>query len=263
MTTLLRRYREGLRVGWADFREIWSLQSWMFGWMLRIVTNAFAWVLVGRILGSEQKLQFLLVGNALAAGASAALWASNATTWMRYDGIHTLLVAAPGSMLPAVVGRSSVWLLNGIATSTTTFLLLFALFGFRPPLERALWLLPLIVLVCSSTFAFATFLGALIGRHLQLRNFVLDITGTLFMAFCGVSVPLSFWPEPLRLVAQLLPLTHGLRATRLLLEGAASSALWSAVGRELLVGGAWLVVSLLTLDRLAEAGRADGSIELA
>jgi ABC-2 type transport system permease protein len=85
-----RAYRQGLAVGAADFRDFWSWKSWLFGWMLRILTNALAWVLLGRVLGSDEKQTYLLVGNAVAVGATSALWASNACTWARYDGTHPL-----------------------------------------------------------------------------------------------------------------------------------------------------------------------------
>ncbi|MDB4975731.1 MAG: type transporter [Myxococcaceae bacterium] len=258
----LRGFAAGLRVGWADFRDFWTLRSWLFGWMLRIGTNAFAWVLLGRLLGSQEKQSYLLVGNAVAAGAAAALWASNAVTWARFDGVHPLMVAAPSSLLPPVLGRSSIWLLNGIATSLATFVVLALAFDFRPPAAAWLGLPPLVTLVCASSYAFGTFLGALVGRRIQLRNIVLDLGGTLYLALCGVSVPVSFWPAPVQLLAHLLPLTHGLDAIRGLLAGAPISRVLASASWELLIGLAWLCASMTVLDRFAEAGRADGSIEL-
>lgn len=229
--------------------------------MLRILTHAGAWVLLGKLLQSQERLEYLLVGNAVAAGATASLWASNSVSWNRYDGTHTLQVIAPGSLLPAAMGRSAVWLLNGIFTSLTTFLVLLVAFGYRPATPGA-WLVPLvIVIICCSVYCFALFLGSLVSLNTKLRNPVLDISSTLFMAFCGVSVPVSFWPEPIAAIARLVPLTHGLAGVRALVTGAPLTVAARSVALELLVGAAWLVVSLLCMDRLAEAGRADGSIE--
>jgi ABC-2 type transport system permease protein len=253
-------YRHGLMVGWSDFRLFWSLRSWFFGWMLRILTSAFAWVLVGKMLGSLEKQEYLLVGNAMAVGAAAALWASNATGWSRYDGTHALMVVAPASLVPAVLGRTSIWLLNGVATSLTAFIVLALAFDYRPPPQIAL-VPALIVLVCTSTFCFALVMGALVGRHTRIRNLVLDVSGTLLMAFCGVSVPLSFWPLPVQALAQVLPLTHGLAATRALLAGEPPGAVLGSATLEAFVGAAWLVIALVSMDRMAERGRSDGSIE--
>jgi ABC-2 type transport system permease protein len=257
-----RAFAAGLRVGYADFREFWTLRSWLFGWMLRISTNAFAWVLLGRMLGSPPKQSFLLIGNATAAGAAAALWAANAVTWARYDGVHPLMIASPTSLLPGVLGRSAIWLFNGIATSLVTFALLTLSFGVRAPATALLALPVLVTLVCASSYAFGAFLGAMIGRFIQLRNIVLDLGGTLYLAVCGVSVPVSFWPAPVPQLAQVLPVTHGLTAIRGLFDGASAAYVLRQASWELLVAGGWLAASMLLLDRMAEAGRADGSIEL-
>jgi ABC-2 type transport system permease protein len=253
-------YRHGLMLGWSDFRLFWSLRSWFFGWMLRILTNACAWVLVGKMLGSLERQEYLLVGNAMAVGAAAALWASNACGWARFDGTHALMVVAPSSLAPAVLGRTSIWLLNGVATSLAAFIVLTLAFGYRPPPQIAL-VPALILLVCASSFCFALVMGALVGRHTRFRNLVLDVSGTLLMAFCGVSVPLSFWPLPIRVLAQVLPLTHGLAATRALLAGAPATVVLSEAALEAVTGASWLVLALVLMDRMAERGRRDGSIE--
>jgi ABC-2 type transport system permease protein len=108
----LRVYRQGLIVGYYDLRDFWSLRSWLFGWMLRILSNSFAWVLMGRMLGSAERQDYLLVGNAIAIGATSALWTSNASGWSRFDGTHPLMVIAPTSLVPATIGRTSIWLFN-------------------------------------------------------------------------------------------------------------------------------------------------------
>ena len=258
----LRVYRQGLIVGYRDFRDFWTLRSWLCGWMLRILTNTMAWVLLGRVVGSEARVSYLLVGNAVATGPAAALWASNATTWARYDGTHPLLVIAPTSLIPAVMGRTSIWLLNGVATSLFTFAVLATVFGYRPLGIGALLIPLVIVVVCTSTFCFALFMGALLSNRSRWRNMALDIGGMILLAFCGVSVPVGYWPEWVQQIVSLLPVTHGLSAARLLLEAGPWALALRALGLELLVGGAWLTIGLLTMDRLFNGGRADGTIEL-
>jgi ABC-2 type transport system permease protein len=258
----LRVYGQGLRVGLRDFREFWNVKSWFFGWMLRILTNTFAWVLLGRVVGSQAQLEYLLVGNALATGPAAALWASNATTWARYDGTHPLLVIAPSSLIPAVMGRTSIWLLNGLGTSLFTFALLTLALDYRPTGSGVALLPVVIVLVCASTFCFALLMGALLSNRTRWRNMALDIAGMFLLAFCGVSVPLSYWPAWVAQLAELLPMTHGLLAARLLLGSDQLGEALRYMGLELLVGAGWLAIGLFTMDRLFNGGRADGSIEL-
>ena len=255
-------YRQGLLVGIADLRQFWTLRSWFFAWLVRVLTNAFAWVLLGRVAGSEDKVHYLLVGHAVAAGASAALWASNATTWSRWDGTHPLLVIAPGSLLAAVIGRTSVWLLNGMATSLMSFIVLFAAFGVVPQPSAALASLGVVLLVCTSAFGFALWTGAWLSNRGRFRNIALDLSSMILVAICGVSVPVEFWPRPVQWIANAIPMTHGLAAIRLILgHGAHGSIAWQ-IALEVAVASGWLLLSLLTMTRLFNGGRADGSIEL-
>ena len=258
----LRAYWQGLIVGYYDFRNFWSPRSWLFGWMLRITSNSFAWVLMGRMLGSAEKQNYLLIGNAVAVGATSALWASNASGWSRFDGTHPLMVIAPTSLVPATMGRTSIWLINGVATSLASFSVLMLAFGYSPAWSQCLLVLPLLALVCLSSYCFALVLGAMVGRRIRLRNLVLDVTGTLLMAWCGVSVPVSFWPGWVRVIARALPLTHGLAAIRGVLADAPVRLVLRETVLEATIGGAWLVISLLLIDRVAESGRSDGSLEL-
>lgn len=255
-------YRQGLVVGLVDLRDFWTLRSWIFGWLMRILTNAFAWVLLGRVLGSEAKVHYLLIGNAAAAGTTAALWASNATTWSRYDGTHPLLVVAPGSLLAAVLGRTSIWLFNGVATSLVTFVVLFTVFDYWPHPAGALAAFGCMLIVCVSTYGFALCMGALLSNRSQYRNIGLDLGGMIIMAFCGVSVPVEFWPTPVQWLANILPLTHGLAAIRMAIDHAAGPAIVREVLSELAVASGWLTISVLTMTHLFNGGRVDGSIEL-
>jgi len=254
-------YRQGLCVGVCDFRLFWTLRSWFFAWMLRILTNAFAWVLLGRVVGSEDRVHYLLIGNAVSAGSSASLWASNAMTWFRYEGTHPLLVIAPGSVLAAVAGRTSIWMFNGIATASVSFMAMWLAFGVRPDPHSLPWVFVSIVAVCAGSFWFAVFMGALLTNQTRYRNIVLDISGMGMLACCGASVPITFWPAPIQWLAQCLPMTHGLIAIRKLLSTPANFDITYELGLELLVCMTWAVMSLSTVRRLFEAGRSDGSIE--
>ena len=97
-------------------------------------------------------------------------------------------------------------------------------------------------------------------RASGVRRTVANVARLAMMAFCGVSVPLGFFPAPVGYAAHLLPLTHGLDAVRELFGAARPGVLLSAVGLEVLVGAGWLLVSLATFQRSADAGRHDGSI---
>ena len=56
-------------------------------------------------------------------------------------------------------------------------------------------------------------------------------------------------------------MTHGLQAIRLLLDEASTVSILQAAGFEAIVGLGWITLAILAMDRMANAGRRDGSIE--
>lgn len=255
----LRVFRYGLLVGARDFTIFWSWKSWLGGWMLRILTNALIWVLVGRLLDSATLLNYLLIGNAATAGFGT--WAVAAAAWDRHDGTYPLLVIAPANLAAAIIGRMSIWMFGWIVSSFLTFILLFAIFDFRPHWQAIVALPAIIVLLSVSTFFFSTFLGSFANLVPKLRNLIGWALIFGIMTFTGVTVPVTFWSEGVQLVAAVLPVTHGLEALRLLLNHGPIANILIGLGLELLVGLVWLALAIVSFNRFAERGRADGSIE--
>ena len=229
--------------------------------MVQIIAQAAFFSLFARLFDSPQHEHFLLIGNAVAVGAHTASWAIFASTWDRRAGTYPLLVIAPASLIPVIVGRSAVWMAAGVATSVITFVVLGAIFDFSLPWPNALLLVPLSILTCASTFAFSLFVGSMAIRQPQLGTTMSGILTIFSRAFCGVSVPVAFWPGYVQFIVKLLPITHGLQAIRLALDEASAGAILQAAALEAAVGLGWIALAVLAMDRMANAGRRDGSIE--
>lgn len=257
----LRQLRLGLIVGTRDFTFLWNWKTWLGGWMVQMLAQAAFFSMFARLFDSPDHERFLLIGNAVAVGVHTACWGIVSTTWDRWTGVYPLLVIAPTSMVPAVFGRTSVWLASAVATSLITFLILGAIFDLGLPWPNSLLIVPLVFLTCASTFCFSVFIGALITRQSQFRNLVMGIVNVVLRAFCGISVPITFWPGYTQFIVKLLPITHGLEAIRFVLEEASISAVLQAAALEAAVGLGWIILVILVMDRVADAGRKDGSIE--
>jgi ABC-2 type transport system permease protein len=259
----LRILRYAALVGIEDFRTQYTLRTWTFGWMLRIVAQTVFFTLIGKLLASPERLHYLLIGNAVMVACNCAIFVVASTTWERSSGTLPLLVAAPASMLTVFMGRSVEWIPDGLATSLAAFFIVGTLFGLPMPWPRVLWLVPLILLVTATTYMFGTFLGALVLRAMETRNLVSNVAYLTMMAVCGVNVPVSFYPEWIQRAAGFLPLTHGLQAIRDLLAGAPPPDVLANVAAEGVVGLGWMLLALVSFRWLAEGGRKDGSIEFA
>ena len=258
---LARISRHGFIVGRQEFAGFWKWYSWLAGWLPRIIAQAAFFALLGRLLDDPERLRFLVIGNAMLAGCVTTFIAIPASSWDRFDGTYPLLVASPSGLFPAIVGRTAVWPLNGVVTSFVALLAVSAIFGISLPWPNAILLLPVIALTVASVFAFAMFLGAFIARLPRARNIVYNMAAIVLMAFCGVSVPVSFWPAWVEVASNLLPLTHGLQAIRLILDQGSLPMVLEKLGLEVVVGVTWLLASLVLIDRLADAGRKNGSID--
>ena len=167
----------------------------------------------------------------------------------------------PGSLVPAVMGRTSIWFAAGTATSLLTFIVLGVLFDLALPWPDTIFVVPLVILTCASTYCLTLFLGCLVTRQPRIRNLVLGLWNTGVKAFCGVVVPISFWPDSVQTIVRFVPITHGLQAIRLLLDEASATAILSEAALEVAVGVIWVAIAIIVMDRMANAGRKDGSIE--
>ncbi|MBA3380284.1 MAG: ABC transporter permease [Actinobacteria bacterium] len=247
--------------GLQDYTTIYTWKTWLAGWLVRVVAQVSFFALFGELIGSSERTEFLVVGNAVLLAALGVMFAVASTSWERWQGTFPLLVASPTAPVLVFLGRSTFWIPDAVASSVGTFFICAAIFDLPLPWPRVLLIMPLIVLIALSTYCLGIFLGGLVLRNPNLRNLVANLVWLTMAAIAGVNVPLSYDPEPLRWLAEVLPLTHGLQAVRGLLDGDPGHEIAVQAGAEAAVGVAFLVLAFLTFDRLAEHGRRDGTIE--
>lgn len=257
----LRVLHYAVRTGYYDYQAIYTWRSWLIGWFLRVLSQVAFFALIGKLLQSPERERFLLVGNAVLLAAMGALIAVASTQWERLAGTMPLLIAAPSSHVVVFAGRSLTFVVDGAVTASAAFFASAWMFKLPLPWPRVLVLPVLVFLVAASTYSVAIFLGGCVLNASGLRNLVSNLAQTTMMALAGVSVPIGYFPAPVHVVSYTLPLTFGIRSVRNLLAGDGAWAVVGTAGLQLAVAGAWLVLALLTFDRLGERGRRSGAIE--
>ena len=264
MTTVrhtLRILRHAAVSGFRDtLASVYTWWSWGFGLFGRLLAQVAFFATLGRLLGSQEQVLFLLVGNAVAVAAASGLTVTTATVGERWNGTLPLLVASPSSPLIVLMGRGAAFVGNGLITSLGAVLIVAPLFDVSLHWSRYPALVALLVLVTLATYMTATFLAGVILKSPSLQRTVANVGRLVLMAFCGVNVPRSFFPAPVEWVSACLPLTHGLDAVRELYGAARPGVMLGHAALEATVLVGWLVLALLTFRRLADAGRRDGSI---
>ncbi|WP_420113517.1 ABC transporter permease [Pseudactinotalea sp.] len=259
-----RVFLASTRNAWADFAATFTPLTWIFGWLSRILAQVVFYALIGTMLGSPDRVAYLFIGAAVLATAMESLLVVSTTTRERYSGTLPLLVASPTRLWPVFLGRSVQWLPSGVATATVALFVVGPVFGVRFTLASGLAAFGVLLLVAVTTYGYGLALAALVLRHMRLRNWATNLSYTVMMLVCGVTVPLSFWPSWVQVIGQVFPLTHALDAIRLLAAGdAVASLVLTDVGLALLVALGWYVIAAVSLERLASAGRREGTIEFA
>ncbi|QQQ75635.1 ABC transporter permease [Saccharothrix sp. 6-C] len=261
MRDQLRVLKHGLIASWTMFSAFQTWKTWTFTWLSRLLIQACFFALIGRMLGSQQQVDYLLVGNVVAIMAIDATVVILLAVGERQAGTLALMVAAPSTHLTVYLAKGLVNLGSGVAASTTAFLVLPPLFGVRLPWPSAA-LVPLMIFVVGlSCYCYGTCVASFVLGFPSARWLALNLSYLVLMTFCGVNVPTSFWPGWLRAVTSVLPMTHGLAAIRAFVAEAPGAVVLGQLGLELCVGGAWFAVAAVSFNRMVRRGRRDGTIE--
>ncbi|MBB5800864.1 ABC-2 type transport system permease protein [Saccharothrix ecbatanensis] len=261
MRDQLRVLKHGLIASWTMYSAFQTWKTWTFTWLSRLLVQACFYALIGRMLGSQQQVDYLLIGNVVAIMAIDATVVILLAVGERQSGTLALMVAAPSTHLTVYLGRGLVNLGSGVAASTVAFLVLPPLFGVRLPWPAAVFVPLMILIVGLSCYCYGTCVASFVLGFPSARWLALNLSYLVLMTFCGVNVPTSYWPDWLRAITSVLPMTHGLAAIRAFIaEGPASTVLME-LALELCVAAGWFAVAALSFNRMVRRGRRDGTIE--
>ena len=249
------------RAGMADYRAIFTWKSWLAGWMVRVIAQVAFFAFIGERLGADEKVYYLLIGNAILVAAVVGVFSLNMTTAERWAGTLPLLVASPSSPIVVFSARGSYLAVDGALSALAALFIAGPLFGMDLPWPRVLAVIPLTALVALASYCFGTFLAGIVFRFRSINSLVVLTTHVSLMAACGVNVPLSYFPEALAWAAHALPVTNGLLAVRGVFDGADAATILGDAALEAAVAAGWMTVALLSFNQLASRGRRDGSLD--
>jgi ABC-2 type transport system permease protein len=251
-----------VRVGVADFKVMYTWRSWTFGWFLRLISQSVFFSSFGLLLHSTAILGYLVIGNSVVLACMEALAVIPIMNGQRDSGVLALEIAAPVGFPLIYLCRNIYCPVIGCLTSTITFFAINSAFGVPLHLPGGA-LVPFVIFVVSlSTYAFGFALAALVMWAPSLQPVITNVSYLALMTFCGVDVPVSYWPGPIRSIAYVLPLTHGLGAIRGLAAGAPVGLIWRGVLLEGLIGLGWVSAGMIVLTTATYSTRRTGSLEL-
>ncbi|GAB3505887.1 ABC transporter permease [Amycolatopsis cihanbeyliensis] len=247
---------------WAEFTAFYTWRTWTVTWLGRLLLQVCFYAVIGRMLQSPQRLEFLLIGNSVAIVAIDACVVIILTILERRTGTLGLMVAAPSTHVTVYLGRGLMHLISGIVAAVIALGCLTPLFGLSLPWPRSLVIPCLVAVTGFACYAYGTCIAAMVMRFPSARWIALNLSYLVLMTFCGVNVPVSFWPDWVQKITSALPLTHGLDAIRLLITDGDAFQVVAQTALELLVAIGWLVAAGIGFHLLVIRERKAGTLEL-
>jgi len=256
-TTTVRRAAVLAR---ADMSFVYTWRTWLFGWLVRLLTQVVFYSLIGVLVGDPEFTAYVVLGAAVLICVSETMLATASTCWDKHQGTLGLLAASPVEPGLFFFGRSLQWPASATVTTSIALLAVPPFFGvvWEP------WQVPVLVgvaaLTALSSYCMTLLLGSVALVFSEARNVISTIATLYVTAFCGAMVPLEYWPEPVRWIAQAVPATHGLEAVRLVEGGGTAVQVLAALGAMVLAALAWFTAAFFSFRLVFARARAGRSV---
>jgi ABC-2 type transport system permease protein len=198
--------------------------------------------LLGTFATGAQNAHFYVIGNAMQIAAVSGIYGVVMSVGGdRWNGTLPYLFGTPANRIVMFFGRAFMHVIDGALGVVVGFLWGVVLLGLDLS-HTNLFALALTILVTTlSTCGLGLLMGCL-GLITVNIMFINNTVYYVLLIFSGANVPLAKLPVWMQVISQVLPLTHGIAASRALIAGASLSKVSPLILGELGIG---LVYGLL------------------
>jgi ABC-2 type transport system permease protein len=246
-----------LRMLFAEY----GFYGYLFSLIPRSIFQVLFFTMLARFTGGTELMQYAFVGNIVQLAANFTLpEVGDAIAIDRGEATLELLVATPASKIWTFVGRSSAGYFNGILLIVASAVITVPLMGHEIQPWRWLAAFPVVLVIVFALAGLGLCLGSL-ALHTRSTPMLTNAIAYALMILCGVNIPLQALPDRMTLLSSFLPLTHGLQAVRIILQGGNIESVPSLVAKELMIGCAYTVIGYVVLITSLWAARRNGSLE--
>lgn len=217
-------------------------------------------IFVGKYVGFTNPV-YIVIGNVLLISAANGL--SGVTLAIgdeRQWGTLSYVLGSPAPRMPIFLGRALYYILDGFVTALLGLAIAVGLFR----LDASHINFPMLGLCVLLLAVTASGLGFLFGSISLVTRDGWMITNTFMSALyilVGVNFPIQALPAVLQKVAYGLPLTRGIMAARMALEGSGWSAISGLVGGEVLVGAIYILLGYVCFRVIERRSMRSGTLD--
>jgi ABC-2 type transport system permease protein len=264
---MIRAWMHWLRIylaeAWLGYHGRFALTS-PFGYLAGKFGFPFFLMLffiyLGKHVGYADPL-YIVIGNMLLIPATNALGGVTlGIAEERQWGTLSVVLGSPAPRLPVFLGRSLIYIADGFITSLLGLGIAALIFHMDLGRVNASALALSVLLVAFSCTGIGFVFGSL---SLVVRDGWM-ITSTFISALyilSGVNFPVASLPAVLQPVASALPLTRGVMAARLALQGGAAGEIAPLLVGEVLVGAVYMVLGYVIFRLIERRSMSSGALD--
>jgi len=220
----------------------------------------FFFIYMGKFVGFTNPL-YIVIGNLLLLPASNSMsGVTSAIGDERGWGTLSYVLGSPAPRAPIFMGRALFYIVDGFVTALLGFAVAAGIFHFDMSRINFPLLLLCVFLIAITSSGLGFLFGSisLVSRDgwIYLNTFL-----SALYILVGVNFPVESLPSALQTVAYGLPLTRGIMAARLALDGAGWSAIGGLVAGEVLVGAVYVLVGYLCFLLIEKRSMNSGTLD--
>jgi ABC-2 type transport system permease protein len=213
------------------------------------------------MFASAQEPTYYVIGNAMQITAVSGIFGVTMSIGGdRWEGTLPYLFGTPANRMAMVLGRTVFHVLDGMLGVLLAFVWGVVLLGLdlsqTDPLALA-------VVVLASTISTAG-LGMLLGCLSLITLNVMFVNNTVYfllLIFSGANIPISTLPAWMQAISFCLPLTRGIAAARLVIEGASLARVMPLVAGELVIGAIYALLGYFLFRWFEFQAKKRGTLE--
>ena len=178
----------------------------------------------------------------------------------RWTQTLSLVLVSPANRFALFLGRALPLIVNGFILSAFGFVVGLVLLDFELEPSVLPALAACVLVTTASCTAFGFIIGS-IGLYAREIFVAANLAYIGLLLFCGVNVPLDELPAWMRAISEVLPLTHGIEAARLVADGATLASVSDLIWREALIGAGYAIAAYALFRAFEAAGRRTASFD--
>ncbi|HOJ01856.1 MAG TPA: ABC transporter permease [Anaerolineaceae bacterium] len=260
---LVRRIRLYIAQAWLSYHGRFSITH-PFGYITSKLGFPFFlmifFIFMGKFVGFSDPL-YIVIGNLLLIPANNGMAGITlAIGDERGWGTLSYVLGSPAPRAPVFIGRAIFYIVDGFFTALLGFVIAAGIFHMDLS-GVGLWLLVLCTFLLAVT---ASGIGFLFGSISLISRDGWTVLTTFIQALyilVGVNFPVDALPGVLQKVAYGLPLTRGVMAARLVLDGAGWSAIRSLVVGETLIGALYSAAGYVIFRIIEKRSTISGTLD--